>query len=152
MPVNSSFSNGCMHTNLLPATSLLIRKLLIFTLISSMSWKWTYMIPAYSRYEINVDMFFKNYLRSNYYHNYYWKLNYYSLFSVCPMLARVGRCLRDGISPSNTILSKRFFQLRNLKIFLHNLVPSLMWSSPSCSTMNHQPSTFCNPVLSFHTF
>ena len=110
------------------------------------------MIPADSRYEIVVDMLFKIFLRSNCcYHNYYWELNYSSSsFSVCPMLGWVGQCLLDGISPSNTVLSKYFFQVQSLQIVLHSLVPSLVWPSPSCSTISHQPSTFTNPVLSFH--
>ena len=73
-------------------------------------------------------------------------------FRICTMLAWVGWCLLDGISPSMTVLSKSFFQVLSLQIVLHNSVLNLAWSSPYCRTINHQTSTFANPVLSFHPF
>ena len=73
-------------------------------------------------------------------------------FSVCSMLAWVGRCLLDGISSSIMVLSESFFQVQSLQIILHNLAPSLVWSSPYCRTINHQTSTFANLVLSFYPF
>lgn len=72
------------------------------------------------------------------------------LFSIHSMLPWVRRWLRDGISPSITVLSKWFFQVQSLQIILHNLVPSLVWSSLSCSTTNQHTSKFANRVLSFH--
>ena len=74
------------------------------------------------------------------------------LCSICSMLAWVGQWLLDDISPSIMVLSECFFQVQSLHIVLHNLFPSLAWSFPSCSTINHQTSTFANPVLSFHPF
>ena len=50
------------------------------------------------------------------------------------------------------MLSECFFQVQSSQIILHYLVPSLAWSSPSCGTVNHQTSTFANPVLCFHSF
>ena len=73
-------------------------------------------------------------------------------FSVRSMLAWVRHRLLDGNSPSIAVLSECFFQVQSLLIVLHNLVPGLTWSSPFCSTINHQTSTFANPVLSFHLF
>ena len=49
-------------------------------------------------------------------------------------------------------LEQKLFQVLSLQIVLHNSVLNLAWSSPYCRTINHQTSTFANPVLSFHPF
>ena len=98
-----------------------------------------------------VDMLLRIFCRSNYcYLNYYRELNFSFSLSVRPTLAWLGRCLLDGISPSDTVLSKCFFQMQNLQIVLHNLVQVLCYLLPvaqSITKLLHLLTQFTVSIL-----
>ena len=75
-----------------------------------------------------------------------------SSFSVRSMLTWVGRCLLDDISSFKTVLSECFFQVQNLQIILHNLVPNLVWSSPSKILLTTEYFSWIFALIVFHWF